>query len=145
MVCGIIGHQYVEEDEIESRVYSTLLQLIDGNGVDTFILGSNSQFNDICFNLLKYIQEEGRKIKIINFACHGESPCGYDKAYAVKGTEGKSRFVKRNKAIINSSDIVLLYYNKNYRPKNRNSGTKIMYDYCLEKGKFAVNLFEQLI
>ncbi len=145
MVCGIIGHQYVEDEEIESKIYSTLIQIIDEQMVNTFILGSNRQFNDICFSVLKYIQSQGKNIKIVNYACQNESPVGYDQAYVIKGTDGKDKYVKRNKAIVKSSDLVLLYFDKNYKPQNRNSGTKIIYQYCREKNKKTINLLDESI
>ena len=66
---------------------------------------------------------------------------------------GKAAYVERNKYLIDKADVCIFYYNENYQPpltlskkKQKNSyqqksGTKIAYDYAVQKKKAIINLF----
>ncbi len=74
--------------------------------------------------------------------------------HKTKYTAGKASYVERNQAMILSSNICVFYYDKDYLPKMRKhcksdmfyyqpkSGTKIAYDYAVQKKKTIINLFE---
>ena len=66
---------------------------------------------------------------------------------------GKAAYVERNKYLIDKADVCIFYFNENYQPpltlstgKQKNSyqqksGTKIAYDYAVQKKKAIINLF----
>ena len=54
---------------------------------------------------------------------------------------GKYSYVERNYEMIDSSTYCVFYYNKNYITRlDRNSGTKLAYEYALKKKKQIINL-----
>ena len=72
--------------------------------------------------------------------------------HKTKYTSGKASYVERNQAMINDSDYCVFYYDKNYLPEKRKwsksslgyyqpkSGTKLAYDYAIQKKKKIVNV-----
>jgi len=82
----------------------------------------------------------------------------YDDTYypeQIRGS-GKASYVERNQEMINKSEFCIFYYDENYAPPRRKrskndvtdyqpkSGTKIAYDYAIEKGKNIINIFWSL-
>lgn len=46
--------------------------------------------------------------------------------------------------MIDRSDLLIVYYNENYKPKNsKNSGTKIAVEYAQRKKKRLLNLYAE--
>ena len=54
---------------------------------------------------------------------------------------GKRLYIERNKALIDASDIMIFYYDENYRPSYSNSGTKLAFEYAKSKNKKIINVF----
>lgn len=82
----------------------------------------------------------------------------YDAEYShpTKYTAGRGNYVERNMAMIDDSDFCMFYYDKNYLPLRRKnspgdlsdyqpkSGTKIAYDYAVQKNKTIINAVDML-
>ncbi len=65
----------------------------------------------------------------------------YDDTYypkRVSGT-GKAAYIKRNYEMIDNSKFCLIYYNKQYTPVNRKSGTEIALKYAIKKDRKIIN------
>ena len=55
--CCFFGHRKIEETpELKTALVDTIEDLIINKGIDTFLLGSKSQFNTLCKNTLKEIK-----------------------------------------------------------------------------------------
>ena len=64
--CCFIGHRKIEDTlELRRELYDSIERLITDEKVDTFLLGSKSRFNDLCYELLTAIKEKHPHIKRI--------------------------------------------------------------------------------
>lgn len=52
-VCCIFGHRKINEtQELRERLSAVIEELMVGQGVDTFLFGSKSRFNDLCYEIV---------------------------------------------------------------------------------------------
>ena len=55
--CCFIGHRKINEtDRLKSNLKSAIIDLIVNKGVCTFLFGSKSAFNDLCFEIVSEIK-----------------------------------------------------------------------------------------
>ena len=166
-VCTFIGHRFIKvTQQLRDRLLSLLEFLIVENGVGQFLLGSASQFNSLCVEVLcqlkiKYPHIERIRVRAeYDYSNYKEIAIEWSKFYedkyfpqCVRGA-GKKSYVVRNQYIINKSDIVVFYYDEEYQPAEitrgkynlsirRASGTKLAYEYAVKKKKIIYNLFEK--
>lgn len=162
-VCCFIGHRnIIINSELEYKLKQCVIHLIVCNGVNTFLFGSKSEFNDLALNVLIEIKKEYPNIMLIYV--RAEYPiisntylqyllASYDDTFFPDCLEnaGKAIYVERNKWMIDESEYCIFYYNPYYVPKKknnknplqyRNSGTKLMYEYAKMKNKKIYNLYE---
>ena len=145
--CCFIGHRKIEDTlELRRELYDSIERLITEEKVDTFLLGSKSRFNDLCYELLTAIKEKHPHIKRIYVrAEYPDIDDGY-KAYLLKDYEdtyypnkiigaGKATYVERNCEMINNSRFCIVYYNEAHAPTTRKSGTKIALDFAVRNKK----------
>lgn len=143
--CCFIGHRVINvTDELKSRLYEYVEDLIVNHDVKRFLFGSRSEFNNICHETvdllkIKYpyvvrvfypcrhesaILESDRERtesafssilnKDINFMCFDE-----EYTHKTKFSAGRAAYIERNEAMIDDSDFCVFYYNENYRPQPR--------------------------
>lgn len=174
-VCSFIGHRNVEASDIlNNKIKNIVEKLIIENDVDTFLFGSKSKFNDYCLMVVGELKKKYPFIKRIGYACNNESyllesdKILFDdrknqvKFYPIvdeiyrnpKFGDGRAKFVKRNFAMIDSSDYCVFYFSECYLPPKMHlspneyevyqpkSGTSLAYNYAKEKRKIIMNLFE---
>ena len=149
-VCCFIGHRTVNEtEELKTRITRVIEKLINENGVDTFLFGSKSQFNALCYMLVTKAKETYPQLKRVYV--RAEYPViddGY-KNYLLNNYEdtyypqcligsGKAVYIKRNLEMLKSSDFCVIYYNENNLPAGRKSGTKIIYEFARKLNKKTV-------
>ena len=81
----------------------------------------------------------------------------YDETYIPDkiAKAGKAAYVERNEYMIDKADCCIFYYNENYlsplKPATRKrifsyqpkSGTKVAYDYAVQKKKTIINLYSE--
>lgn len=164
-ICCVIGHREIENTEaLYRRIYDTLLDLIK-SGVDTFLFGSRSKFNDLCLNTVNdikqcfpyvrriYVRAEYPNISV-DFERYLLSM--YDETYFPDNVmnAGKASYVKRNFDMINKADVCVFYYNDKYVPQSMFfqkkavvphisvSGTKIAFNYAKRNNKVVINLYK---
>lgn len=160
--CSFIGHRTVEDSgQVASILKESITTLIEKKGVNTFLFGSRSEFNDICHQVVTELREHYPAIKRIAYTCRSEWACmetereenerGFSqlmhKEISLKGYEGevefdkkyeagKASYIERNQAMINDSAFCIFYYNDTYKPKGSGkSGTKIAYEYALRRAQ----------
>lgn len=167
--CSFIGHRKVENSErVAAILKETIISLIEENGVNTFLFGSRSEFDDICHQVVSELRERYPHIKRIAYTCRSEWACmenereeherGFGelmkKKVSLKGYEGEIEFdkkykagrasyIERNQAMMNDSAFCIFYCNNSYTPSTSKSGTKIAFEYALKlekkkKGEFEV-------
>lgn len=154
MKCGILGHREIKNKEmLEYQLFKVFEKLITIYDVDTFLFGSNSEFDDLCWKVINTLKSKYTEIQLWNYYCGREQPIlkenkiankkYYDKAIKPQTAinAGRKLYIERNKALIDDSDIVLFYYNEKYKPANTASGTKIAYNYAKSKSIKIINVY----
>ena len=163
--CCFFGHRKINKtDELVNKLTEAIEKLIIENGVDTFLFGSKSQFDDLCYKIVSELKEKHTHIKRVyvrsSFADADESYLKYllefyEETYFPEKIRkaGKASYVERNQEMIDKSDYCICYYDENYQPPIRKrskkdiisyqpkSGTKIAYDYAVKKGISIINIF----
>ena len=164
-VCCFIGHRNVETTpELKERLINTVRWLITENGVNKFLFGSKSRFDDFCHKVVTELREQYPDIKRVYVRMYypelGEPYIGcilrdFEDTYMPERIEnaGVARYVERNQEMINASDFCVFYYNEEYKPPLRKqcrsalstyqpkSGAKIAYEYAKQKKKEIINLY----
>ena len=152
--CCFIGHRQAKRtEELKRKIEEIVCELIVKYGVEKFLFGSKSDFDDACYQVVTaikekkfnniervYVRAEYSKItdEYIKYLLKS-----YEETYMPQKVEraGKGRYVVRNKEMIEISAIVVFYYDEeNAREK---SGTKIAYEYAKKKGKRIINIIEK--
>ncbi len=62
--CCFIGHREINEtEELKQQLYNNIESLILKEGVDTFLFGSKSRFNSLCYEQVTELKKEYPYIK----------------------------------------------------------------------------------
>lgn len=164
--CCFIGHRHIDKtEELENRVCEIIENLITKENVSTFLLGSKSEFNDLCKHLLCELKE--KYPHIVRVYIRAEYPYISDdyKKYLMQWCDdtyypermigaGRAAYVERNYEMIEKSDYCVIYFNEGYAPAKRKnskrdliayqpkSGTKIAYDYAVKKCSKVINVIK---
>ena len=159
-VCSFFGHRDTPQtDELKEKVRETVERLIVEEGVDTFLFGSRSKFDELC--LLIVTELKGKYSNIKRIYVRSQYPY-IDKQYKDYLLElyddtilpnrvekaGKAAYLERNQEMINASVFCVFYYNPCYIPPKRKrskrdisayqpkSGTQLAFNYaCKKKNK----------
>ena len=68
--CCFIGHRKTEETEaLTLELRKTVENLITEDGVDTFLFGSKSGFNDVCYTVVTELKESKPPVQPVVSAC----------------------------------------------------------------------------
>lgn len=149
------------------KLYNIIEKLIIEENIDTFLFGSKSQFDDLCYQIVSKLKADYPYIKRIYVRAQFPYISDDYRAYLLESYEetyypnnmlkaGKSAYVERNREMINKSKFCIMYFNENYTPprrKKRNmdltdyqpkSGTKIAYEYALKEQKTIINIFNEI-
>lgn len=149
--CCFIGHRHVcLTDEEKRKINNALINIIE-DGVDIFLFGSRSRFDDLCHDLVTGLQGVYPQIKRVYVRAEYPDISDVYESYLRKSYEhtyfppeirgaGRAVYVERNFGMIDKSDYCVFYYDaQNARTK---SGTKKAYEYAQKKGKSVINIFE---
>lgn len=163
--CCFFGHRKIDETpELIEKLKKTVENLIKNKDVNTFLFGSKSQFDDLCYKTVTKPKEKYPQIKRVYVrAVYADIDDNYEN-YLLESYEetyypkkirgaGKAAYVERNQEMINKSSFCVVYYDENYAPPRRKnskrdltdyqpkSGTKIAYDYAVKKKCEIINIF----
>ncbi len=155
MNVAFIGHRKIEiTEELKRRVEDTVTALIE-EGADTFLFGSRSQFDDLCYKVVTEIKKRYPNIRRIFVRAEYEYIDDIYRSYlltmyeetfypdAVRGA-GALSYIKRNQVMVDMSDVIVVYCDMNYSPSKRSkSGTIIATSYAQRKHKQIINLCPQ--
>lgn len=151
-VCCFIGHREINEtEELKQQLYSVIENLILKEKVDTFLFGSKSRFNSLCHEQVTKIKEKYPHIKRVYVRAEFSQINESYKAYLLESYEdtyypqkavgaGKAAYVERNREMIDRSRYCIVYYQADYSPRNRKSGTKSALDYAIKRNKKTIIL-----
>jgi len=134
--CSFIGHRRIEKTNmLVNTLKHTIKKLITDENVDTFLFGSKSQFNDLCYEITSELKKEHPHIKRIYI--RAEFPYidekyrnyllqKYEESYFPERliNAGKASYIERNFEMINKSDFCIMYYDVNYIPCNKKVSPK---------------------
>ena len=146
-VCSIFGHRKIKETrELRSQLYTCMEDLILNKGVDTFLFGSKSRFNDLCYEIVSELKEKHPNIKRVYVRAEFPEISDSYHAYLLERYEdtyfpekllhaGKAVYVERNFEMIRKSRYCLVYYDESVAPTKRKSGTKIALSYAKTQEK----------
>ena len=150
--CSFFGHRDTPQtEELKQKVRETVERLIVEEGVDTFLFGSRSKFDELCHMVVTELKEKYPRIERIAYLCKHETGClvgkGKDEQCRIKeltgrdvyvpeyedikksdrvNSAGRAAYVERNQEIINISNFCVFYYNLNHlSPKRKNSKENI--------------------
>ena len=153
MVTCFIGHRTITAtNELRERIRTAVLDLIDNQGVDTFLFGSRSQFDELCLKIVTEIKEIRPHIRRIYV--RAEYPyisadyekyllTFYDEIYIPESIihAGKAIYIERNRHMIDSSDICIFYIaTEMIYHCSQISGTQFAYSYACAKLKLIIKV-----
>ena len=162
--CSFIGHRTVENSEIIiSILKDKIVALIEQEGVNTFLFGSRSEYDDLCHSVVTELREVYPFISRVAYTCRSEAATmeyeredderafsklmgkeihlkGFESEveFAKKYEAGRASYIERNQAMIDDSNFCIFYFNESYSPRGAGrSGTRLAYDYAkrVEKRK----------
>lgn len=150
--CCFIGHRKIENTlELRTRLCELVERLITNEKFDTFLFGSKSEFNTLCYEVVTELKEKYPHIKRVYV--RAEYPYIDDnyKTFLLENYEdtyypekamgaGKAVYVERNCEMINNSSVCIIYFDEKIISTAHKSGTKLALDYALKKGKRIINL-----
>lgn len=155
ITCAFIGHRKIEKTEaLKQKLADTVAALIEEEGADTFLFGSKSMFDDMCLEVVTKLKEYYPFIKRIFVRSTYEyidKPytdyllAFYDQTFFPDNVSGAGyrSYIKRNQVMIDMCDVLITYFNKNYKlPTGRKSGTGAATLNAFKKKKRIINLFE---
>lgn len=132
------------------QIETHLGRLYCNKNTSTFLFGSRSEFNNLCLEVVTKLKEKYPNIQRIYHRAEYPYISQEFREYLLTFYDdtffddcllnaGKSVYVKRNKMMIDSSDLIVFYCSPT---SNYKSGTEIAYKYALSKKKTIINLFE---
>lgn len=160
MRVAFIGHRTVKDAaQMKKKLTDTISKLIE-DGADTFLFGSKSEFNSLCWNVVTELQTQYPNIKRICYTTPHELAITskedrdqMEHLYSIvvggerhfKDYEGavesqKSQnattdtYIMRNQEMIDNSDICVFYYDKDYLPPRRKQSKRSVWGYQPQSG-----------
>ncbi len=172
--CSFFGHRDFVETEEKTLKLKGIVEHLIANGVDTFLFGSRSKFNDFCYKIVSDLKEKYSHIRRIFYTCVHERATlqsdreklkKYCSTYGIdfekicyeeevhfcgRVKAGKGAYVERNQAMIDASDYCVFYYDENYLPKMRKYSKTSLATYQPNSGTklaldYAKRLHKQII
>ncbi len=123
-ICCFIGHREINvTDELKEKLRVVIECLIVDENIDTFLFGSKSQFDDLCYDIVTETKKKYPHIKRIFVRAEYPYIDESYKAYLLEIYEdtyfpksvlgaGKASYVKRNCEMIDNSRFCIVYYKR---------------------------------
>lgn len=156
MTVAFIGHRKLSRVEcLEEKLFSLILELIAEEKADTFLFGSRSEFDDLCYKIVTELQKTYPFIRRVYYRGEYEFISEQYSEYLLTMYEetvfpekvhnaGILAYIKRNEAMIDASDKLVVYYNDKANFSSK-SGTKIAVEYAIRKRKNISNIFTETL
>ena len=155
--CSFFGHRDTPQtEELKQKVRETVERLIVEEGVDTFLFGSRSKFDELCLFVVSELKRVYPNIKWVYIRSQYLSiEKGYEEyllqfyddtimPFRLNGA-GRASYVERNQEMIDGSDYCVFYFDSTYLPRERRysknclteyqpkSGTWLAFNYACQK------------
>lgn len=155
MKVAFIGHRKIDKsDMLKDKLTETITDSIINKNADTFLFGSRSEFNDLCYEVVTRLKAKYPYIcrvfvraeyEYINNRYADYLQKFYEETFFAEQVHGAGilSYIKRNQVMIDNCDILVAYFDAQYKPSKTKSGTKIAVEYAQKKGKYVLNLFEK--
>ena len=96
--CSFFGHRDTPQtEELKEKVREIVERLIIEEGVDTFLFGSRSNFDELCHIVVTELKEKYPYIRRIAYLCKHESGClvgaGTSLKQKIKDLTGRDEYV----------------------------------------------------
>ena len=96
--CRFFGHRNTPQtEELKQKVRETVERLIVEEGVDTFLFGSRSKFDELCHMVVTELKEKYPHIQRIAYLCKHETAClvgaGTSLKQKIKDLTGRETYV----------------------------------------------------
>ena len=147
------GHREIEnENELKEKIKQQIEALIVNEEIYIFLFGSKSAFDDLCYLATTELKQKYPHIQRVYVRAEYPYISEHYKNYLLESYEdtyypqkilnsGRASYVERNYEMIDKSCVCVVYYNSEYAPKSRKSGTQIAYNYALKNKKKIINTF----
>ncbi len=155
MIVAFIGHRTINKTEaLKDKLKKIVENLIINENADTFLFGSKSEFNTLCYDVVTELQNKYRLIRRVYVRAEYEFISEeykrhlfklYEFSYFPKAVQGAGAlsYIKRNQAMIDKCDTVVAYYDDQYIPPTKTkSGTQMAVIHALKNNKRLINLFQ---
>lgn len=156
--CSFFGHRDTPQtEELKQKVRETVERLIVEEGVDTFLFGSRSKFDELCHMVVTELKEKYPHIQRIAYLCKHETAClagaGVETRRAIKmvtgrdvyvgeyeeikksdrvNLAGRASYVERNQWMVDDSQLIILFYDQR---KKGQSGVSLVERYGTHQKK----------
>ena len=163
--CSFFGHRdTAQTEELKQKVREIVERLIVEEGVDTFLFGSRSKFDELCHMVVTEFQEKYPKIRRVAYLCKHETVSLAGEGIELKrkiekfsgrdvyvaeyeeikksdrvNSAGRASYVERNQWMIDDSDVVFIYPTPE-KNMQTNSGTRHSMLYAKKKGKRIIKI-----
>lgn len=153
MKVAVIGHRKINKtQDLVNKLTETIVNLIVNEGADTFLFGSKSEFNNLCYEVVTELRYTYPHIKRVFIRAEYQNISDdylnnlltfYEDTFYPKNVEeaGALAYVVRNEYLVLMCDILLAYYNPNCKYRNRQSGTKMAVEFAGINKKRIINVF----
>lgn len=145
-VCSFFGHSILVKCRLS---YDLLVNTIEKqilNGVDTFLIGSYEEFDNMCMLACLKMKVKYFHIKIVNVRANihrsfKEKPTNDVEmiSYEIEQYFYKQRITKTNELMIKNSDIIIFYVDTQIT----NNGAGRALNYAIKQNKPYINLFKK--
>ena len=158
--CSFFGHRDTPQtEELKQRVREMVERLIVEEGVDTFLFGSRSSFDELCHMVVTELQKKYSHICRVAYLCKHETAClvgaGMDLERQIKeitgrdvrvrefekikksdrvNSAGRACYIKRNQWIVDESYVAIIHMGDLHN-QHKKSGTKAVYAYSKNRCK----------
>ncbi len=142
-VCCFIGHRDAQDTaELRRQLYDLAEDLIVNHRVDTFLFGSKSRFNTVCYEQVTKLKAIYPHIKRVYVRAEFPQIRDDYKAYLLERYEdtyypeqaakaGRAVYIKRNQDMIRASRFCVFYFQKDHAV----GGTQAALDYARQRHK----------
>ena len=141
--CSFFGHRDTPQtEELKRKVKETVEHLIVEEGVDAFLFGSRSKFDELCHIVVTELKEKYPQIRRIAYLCKHEARClvgeGEKIQRTIKTISGRDVYVGEYEAI-KKSDLFISKGQGNYESLS-DSGLNIYYIFMCNSFSFVLRL-----
>lgn len=148
-----------DAERVKTELFDVISALIE-NGADTFLFGSRSDFDFLCWEVVTELKKQYPHMKRISYNAPHETAFtskeeresserffskmvknevhyeNYEESiYPLKSLKAhKNVYIMRNQEMIECSDVCVFYYNKDYLPPKRKQSKRSVFDHQPKSG-----------